>query len=151
MYGYLRNYTTLLKLGMYFSLDESNAYRWIIWAEPVLGSYMTENFDIAKLNKHEEYIVDVIECAVERPKIQGIQREYYSEKKKKHTIKIQLIIEEDTKKIVYVAFDKGSIHDFTLFKNSTKDIDKNIPMLGDSGYQGLDKILINSLTPKKNM
>lgn len=149
MYGYLRDYTTLLKLGMYFSLDESNAYRWIIWAESVLSSYMTENFDITKLNKRKEYIVDVMECTVERPKIQEIQREYYSGKKKKHTIKIQLIIEEDTKKIVYVSFDKGSVHDFTLFKNSTQDMAKDIPMLGDSGYQGLDKILINSLTPKK--
>lgn len=149
MYGYLRDYTTLLKLGMYFSLDESNAYRWIIWAESILSSYMTENFDITKLNKHKEYIVDVMECTVERPKIQEIQREYYSGKKKKHTMKIQLIIEEDTKKIVYVAFDKGSTHDFALFKNSTQDMAKDIPMLGDSGYQGLDKILINSLTPKR--
>ena len=90
-----------------------------------------------------------MECVVERPKIQVIQREYYSGKKKKHTIKIQIIIESDTKKIVYVAFDKGSTHDFNLFKNSTSDMDKDVPMLADSGYQGLDKILSKCLTPKK--
>lgn len=149
MYGYLRDYTTFLKLGMYFGLDESNAYRWTIWSETILSSYMTEDFDITKLDKNKEYLVDVTECIVERPKIQEIQREYYSGKKKKHTMKIQLIIEEDTKKIAYVAFDKGSTHDFALFKNSTQDINKDISMLGDSGYQGLDKILSNSLTPKK--
>ncbi len=97
MYGYLRDYTTFLKLGMYFGIDEGNAYRWTVWAESVLSEYMTEDFDITKLNKNKEYIVDVMECAVERPKVQEIQREYYSGKKKKHTIKIQLIIEEDTK------------------------------------------------------
>ena len=149
MYGYLRDYTTFLKLGMYFGIDESNAYRWVTWAENVLSEYMTENFDISKLDINKEYIVDVMECPVERPKIQEIQREYYSGKKKKHTIKIQIIIEENSKKIVYVAFDKGSTHDFTLFKNSTKDINKDVSMLADSGYQGLDKILSNSLTPKK--
>ena len=149
MYGYLRDYTTFLKLGMYFGLHESNAYRWVIWAEQTLSSYMNEDFNITKLTKNKEYLVDVTECAVERPIVQEIQREYYSDKKKKHTMKIQLIIEANTKKIVYVAFDKGSTHDFTLFKNSTEDIDKDVNMIGDSGYQGLDKILTNSLTPKK--
>ena len=108
---------------------------------------MTEKFDITKLNKHKEYIVDVMECTVTHPRIKEIQREYYSEKK--HTIKIQIIIEEDTKKIVYVAFDKDSTHDFALFKNSTQDMTKDIPILGHSDYQRLDKILINSLTQKK--
>ena len=149
MYSYLRDYTTFLKLGIYYEIDESNVYRWVTWAESVLSDYMTENFDISKLDKNKEYIVDVTECPVERPKIQEIQREYYSGKKKKHTIKIQIIIEEDTKKIVYVAFDKGSVHDFTLFKNSTKDLNKDVPMLADSGYNGLDKILSKCLTPKK--
>lgn len=149
MYGYLRDYNTFLKLGMYFGIDESNAYRWTVWAQSVLEEYMTEDFDITKLDKSKEYIVDVMECVVERPKIYEIQREYYSGKKKKHTMKIQLIIEEDTKKIVYVAFDKGSVHDFTLFKDSTQNIDKEIAMLADSGYQGLDKIMSKCLTPKK--
>ena len=46
---------------------------WIVWAESVLEEYMTEYFDITKLNKNKEYIVDVMECVVERPKIQEIQ------------------------------------------------------------------------------
>lgn len=149
MYSYLRDYTTFLKLGMYFGIDESNAYRWIIWCESILSTYMTEDFDIAKLDKNKEYIVDVTECTIQRPKVQEIQREYYSGKKKKHTIKIQLIIEEDSRKIVHVAFDKGSTHDFSLFKDSTENIDKDIHMLADSGYQGLDKIFSKCLTPKK--
>lgn len=149
MYGYLRDYTTFLKLGMYFGIDESNAYRWIIWAESVLNSYMTEDFDISKLDRNKEYFVDVTECAVERPVVQEVQREYYSGKKKKHTMKIQLIIEENFKRIVYVAFNKGSVHDFTLFKESTTNLDRKTNMLADSGYQGLDKILPKSLIPKK--
>lgn len=97
---------------------KSNAYRWMKWCEEVLRSYSIETFTSSKLNKNMEYIVDVMECPIQRPSNQEIQREYYSGKKKKHTIKIQIIIESTTKKIVYVAFDKGSVHDFNLFKVS---------------------------------
>lgn len=46
---------------MYFGIDESNANRWIVWSESVLEEYMTENFDITKLDKNKEYIVDVMD------------------------------------------------------------------------------------------
>lgn len=149
MFFYYRDYDTYFKLGIYFEIDESNAYRWIKWCEEILRSYSIETFTPSKLTKNKEYIVDVMECLIERPKKQEIQREYYSGKKKKHTIKIQIIIESTTKKIVYVAFDKGSIHDFNLFKNSTKDFDDLLKFLADSGYLGIHKIFKNSLIPKK--
>lgn len=41
-----------------------------------------------------------------------------------------ILKEENPKKIVYVVFDKDSIHDFTLVKDGTQNIDKDIPMLG---------------------
>ena len=65
-------------------------------------------------------------------------------------MKMQWIIKKKKKKIVYVAFDKGSVHDFTLFKESNLDLDKEINVLGDSSYQDLDKILSKSLTKKRN-
>lgn len=149
MYNYYRDYNTFLKLGLYFEIDESNAYRWIKWCESILQSYMSEDFDISKINIQNELIVDVMECLIQRPKIYEIQREYYSGKKKKHTIKIQVIIEEKTKKIVGVAFGKGSVHDFSLFQKSTKELDTLAKFLADSGYQGILKLFPNSLTPKK--
>lgn len=149
MYTYYRDYTTLYKIGIYFGLHESNTYRQIKWAESILQAYITETFDISKINTRKELIVDVMECPIQRPKSMEIQREYYSGKKKKHTIKVQIIIEADTKKIVYVAFDKGSIHDFNLFKNSAKELNTIAKILADSGYQGIQKIFKNSITPKK--
>ena len=52
-------------------------------------------------------------------------------------------------KIIATAFANGSTHDFRIFKESELSIDKNIRCLGDSGYQGLMKILANSKTPHK--
>ena len=149
MYSYYRDYTTFFKLGFYYNLDESNAYRWVTWAEEVLKSYLIEPLELSKLNPNKEYIVDVTECLINRPGNYEIQREYYSGKKGTHTIKVQIIIEADTKKIVHVAFDKGHVHDFTLFKESTKKLSNLFKFIADSGYQGLEKIMPNSITPKK--
>ena len=96
-----------------------------------------------------EKMVDVTECTIQRSKNSESQVYYYSGKKKKHTIKIQLIIDEKTKEIVSIAFDAGSIHDFLLFKNTTKDLNELISFLGDSGYQDITNIFKNSMIPKK--
>lgn len=146
---YYRDYTTLEKLGLYYGLDVSNALRTINWVELTLGSYIIEPFDINKINIAEELLVDVTECPIQRPLNNEIQKEYYSGKKKKHTIKIQIIIEEKSKKIVFVAFDKGHIHDFNLFKESVKGLNPLAKFLADSGYQGILDLFQNSLTPKK--
>ncbi len=85
---------------------------------------------------------------LKRPKIYEVQRDYYSGKKK-HTIKMQIIMDSKTKKIIGVAFDKGSVHDFNLFKTTTSELSKSMAFIADSGYQGIDKIFQNSITPKK--
>ena len=156
MFFFYRHYPTFFKLGIEFGIDKANAYRWVKWAEDILfdkisGVSVTlgNQINLSDLNNQKEHLVDVTECTIQRPKNYEIQREYYSGKKKKHTIKIQIIIEAETKRIVSIAFDKGSIHDFNLFKKSTKNLEEIIKFLADSGYQGIDKIFPNSMTPKK--
>ncbi|WP_416375396.1 transposase family protein [Spiroplasma poulsonii] len=47
------------------------------------------------------------------------QKQSYSGKKKKHTtIKTQVIIEQETKKIIATSFSLGKKHDYALFKES---------------------------------
>ena len=48
-----------------------------------LVEYSMELFDSSNMNWDNEYIVDVMECSIERPKSQELQREFYSCKKKK--------------------------------------------------------------------
>ena len=156
---YYRDYPTFLSLGFQYDLDESNAYRWVKWAEKIIFQNIHKEEEIEEdklidisvlgMSNHKLYLVDVTECSIERPKNIEIQKEYYSGKKKKHTIKIQIILDEKTKKIVSVAFDKGSTHDYNLFKQSTEKLDKKTTFVADSGYQGLSNIFTNSTTPKK--
>ena len=43
---------------------------------------------------------------------------YYSGKKKKHTLKIQLVADASTLDVLCIFVGKGSQHDFSIFKNS---------------------------------
>ena len=150
---YYRDYNTFFSLGNMFGIDEANAYRWIKWCEEIVSTdllfMINEITNRSKINITQENLVDVTECSIQRPKNQETQREYYSGKKKKHTIKIQIIIDEITKQIISVDFDKGSVHDFKLFKNTTEELDKTISFLADNGYLGIQNIFEKSLTPKK--
>ncbi|MGQ7073312.1 transposase [Escherichia sp. SP-MK2] len=61
--------------------------------------------------------------------------------KKYHTIKTQIILNQQTKEILCIAQEKGRIHDFRLFKESMgQTIHRKITLLEDSGYQGIQKI-----------
>ena len=77
------------------------------------------------------------------------QKEWYSGKKKKHTIKTQIIANAKDNRILSIAQAKGSVHDFNLFKQSYIAINENIKIQADSGYQGICDIHKNSETPKK--
>lgn len=77
------------------------------------------------------------------------QRIHYSGKKKRHTQKAQLIVNQQTQEIIATAFAKGSKHDFQLFKDSHVIMSTSICSLADSGYQGLHHLHKNSQTPFK--
>jgi len=92
--------------------------------------------------------VDVMESPVERPKHR--QKHWYSGKKKRHTIKSQIVICAKTKMIIAVFIDCGSTHDFKMWKKSIGvKVVKHIKIQADSGYQGIDKFHKNSETPAK--
>ena len=64
-------------------------------------------------------------------------------------MKIQVLIERETKKIICLEHDKGRVHDFKIFKNSRVKLGKTIKNIADKGYQGIAKIHELSETPIK--
>lgn len=88
------------------------------------------------------------ESPVERPKYG--QKQWYSGKKKRHTIKTQIVICAKNRMIIAIFVDCGSTHDFKMWKKSIGvRVVKHIKIEADSGYQGIDKLHNNSETPKK--
>ena len=77
------------------------------------------------------------------------QKYYYSGKKKKHTLKTQVLVTL-TGKILALDINKGRTHDFKVFKQSksTRKITAS-RVLADSGYIGIKKLCPNAKLPKK--
>ena len=79
------------------------------------------------------------------------QRQFYSGKKKKHTLKSQIVVHKKSRKIICTAFSKGRRHDFKLFKESGTRIHPKTLSLTDTGYQELKKIHAKPMLPKKKI
>ena len=60
-----------------------------------------------------------------------------------------MVVDKKNHKIICTAFANGKRHDFRLFKGSQTRIHSEIKVLTDTGYQGLQKLHINSEMPKK--
>ena len=78
------------------------------------------------------------------------QRRFYSGKKKRHTLKTQLVIDKISQKVICTSFIHAKRHDFHLFKQSGVRFQASTHLLTDSGYQGLQKIHANTSYPRKS-
>ena len=59
------------------------------------------------------------------------------------------MVNQKTLQIVCTAHGKGKEHDFRLFKKSSVKLAQKIKLLGDKGYQGIQKLHEFSQTPYK--
>ncbi len=130
---YYRTYTTYLFLAQIFHVDEATICRAIKRIAPLAERVLKikpEKF--LKENELKELIVDATEQRIERPKN---QRDYYSGKKHAHTIKSEIVVDQ-RKRIVQASKPyEGRVHDFNIRK--TEGPLPAVPILADSGYQGL--------------
>jgi hypothetical protein len=74
---------------------------------------------------------------------------FYSGKKKRHTIKTQVVVCRRSRKIICTAFTNGKRHDFRLFRESGVRIAPSVELMADTGYQGVAKMHANSELPRK--
>lgn len=151
---YWREYRTYFHIGVTYGYSESAAFQCIRWIENTL--IKSNEFKLPgkktllqKKPKFKAVLMDVAESPIERPK-KG-QRKYYSGKKKRHTIKAQVVVDQKTQKVICTAFEKGKCHDFRMYKESKVRFMSNIMVLTDTGYQGLQKLHEKTLMPKKKL
>lgn len=145
---YMRNYPTFLILGEQFGISES-------YANKIFHRFSGILVKVLRLPSRDDLMsadlkavaIDVTEQPIERPK-RG-QKAYYSGKKKRHTIKVQMVVQLGTLCILAVFCDKGHVHDFKMLKKSRPVLHPKVLKLGDSGYQGLYRLYSNSQTPVK--
>ncbi len=144
---YYRVYVTQAFLGGLFGVDAGTVCRWV----GEIGLALTGVFRIPERKVRiapgelREACVDATEQPVNRPS-QG-QRRYYSGKKKRHTIKHQVVVVRKRKrgrgkrKVRVAAVSKaapGKTHDKKVYDRSRLELPDGVRGTGDSGYQGTD-------------
>lgn len=77
------------------------------------------------------------------------QKRYYSGKKKGHSLKIQVVLDKRTQRMICLCFGTGRRHDFHLYKKSRLPLHPKIKVYADTGYVGLSRLHKNTEIPKK--
>jgi len=89
----------------------------------------------------EEIMTDGTEISCYRPQDNDKQKEHYSGKRKRHTLKIQLTVSSSKRVLDVSKTYPGSVHDKKIF-DTEKTVDKTTRYsrhLVDKGYYGVDK------------
>jgi DDE superfamily endonuclease/Helix-turn-helix of DDE superfamily endonuclease len=150
---YYRLYITHTLSGFLFDLDQSNVYRDIRHIEPLVKRCipLPERLYniIRRLRTVEEVkkyfpefkaFIDVTEQEIQRPKDKNKKRNYYSGKKKKHTVKTQYMVNKEGK-ILHKSrhHKKGRQHDYTVYKDEQPQTPSQVENVLDLGYLGCEK------------
>jgi hypothetical protein len=82
---------------------------------------------------------DSTEQQIPRPVDKRRRTVYYSGKKKKHTIKTQLMVNNHGFVIHKLGYKKGSRHDYDIYKKNHPIAPKDVVNVFDLGYLGVEK------------
>lgn len=144
---YYRTYITHTFLGYLFQLHNSNICRLLKKMEPLLAKKVTITKDRSlTADKVLKILADVSEQPTQRPSKK--QKKSYSGKKKRHTIKTEIVMQEDGKIVSVSKSHKGRVHDFRIRK-SEKPLPVSSIKIADSGYQGWQKLQSHVVIPYK--
>lgn len=144
---YYRAYLTQEFVGFLFGVDKGTVSRKVQELSPCMAGVFRIPEKKVRIDPDDltAVFVDATEQATHRPKRK--QRRSYSGKKKRHTLKHQIVVTRKRKapgekqrvqiKAVSKAA-KGRVHDKKLYDRSRLRIPNGVPKSGDSGYQGSD-------------
>lgn len=146
MYLYfLKNYCSLEKLGLMFNVSTSTAWRYVKFMTSVFENLECLNNIFSEDSKF--LLVDGTETEVERP-LSNVNFVYYYGRKKKFSVKTQVVVDPLTMNVVSIECCEGSMHDFELFKYTYDGlcIKQCTCLIADAGYVGIRGIHSNSFS-----
>ena len=149
---YYRLYITYTLAGFLFNLDQSNVCRDIQKIERLVIQCIQIPQKIYRITKRlktpeevEEYFpgfisfIDSTEQQIPRPIDNKRKRMFYSGKKKRHTIKIQIMVNNYGLIIHKLGYKKGRRHDYDIYKKNHPVTPKEVVNVFDLGYLGVEK------------
>ncbi len=82
--------------------------------------------------------IDCTEQQIPRPADNKRKKMFYPGKKKRHTIKNQIMVNKDGHILHKVGYKKGRKHDYDVYKNNHPVIPKEVVNVVDLGYLGIE-------------
>jgi hypothetical protein len=147
---YYRLYITYTLSGFLFDLDQSNVCRDICIIEPLVKlciplpkKLYKRTTRLRTIDEVEEYFpgfktfIDSSEQEIPRPKNKRRRKSYYSGKRKKHTVKIQYMVNSEGLILHKTEHKKGRKHDYDIFKNKHPTTPLQVENVFDLGYIGV--------------
>ena len=148
---YYRLYITYTLAGFLFDLDQSNICRDIQKIESLIRKCVPIPQKIYNKTKRlrtaedvEKYFpgflafTDCTEQQIQRPVDKRRRKAYYSGKKKTHTIKTQLLVNNRGFIIHKTRYKKGRRHDYDSYKENHPVTPKEVLNVFDLGYLGVE-------------
>jgi DDE superfamily endonuclease/Helix-turn-helix of DDE superfamily endonuclease len=163
---WLRQYPTQDVLGYFLGISQATVSRYLERVLPILeqdgqdrmrmpdpGRKRRRKLDELLRDMPEIMVViDSFEQKVQRPKDAAERDAWYSGKKKTHTVKSQVAVDEETGEIADIPESvPGPTADITLLEQSDllDKLPEGVGGMGDSGYQGIAKLHKHGFSPRK--
>ena len=162
---WLRQYPTDPVLAYLFGSDDATVRRYVVRWLPLLEAAGQDTMRLPDRGRQRgkpldalltdlpavAVLIDTFEQRIQRPKDRTVADRYYSGKKKQHTLKSQVAVDE-TGEVVDVAESvPGPTADITLLEESQllDRLPEEVGGLGDLGYVGIDKRQRHSAAPRR--
>jgi hypothetical protein len=158
---YFRFYPVQVLQGFLFGLSQPQASDWIHRLTPILNAALGYEQQLPARQAREietilsacpelEFMIDGTERPIRRPKAAEQQKAKYSGKKKRHTVKNNIITEKKTGKIKGLSPTvSGKIHDKKLADEQGLRFPENSKLWQDTGFQGYAPEHVTIIQPKK--
>jgi len=150
--AYYRLYMTHTLAGFLFDLDQSSICRDIQKIEPLIRKCIPipqKIYNITKRLKTPEEVekcfpgflcfIDSTEQQIPRPKNKTRRETYFSGKKKRHTVKTQLMVNSQGLIIHKTKHRKGRRHDYHIYKKNRPVTPNQVVNVFDLGYLGVER------------
>lgn len=130
---YYRTYTNHVFLGMVMGIDNSNVCRYLRQIEPLLAGIF--RIPERRIDMSQEEILEIIFDATEQ-ETEKRPGSSWSGKKKRNTIKTQIVVNPQGKIKAVSKSIKGSVHDKKLYDQARAFTNIKVKRKADLGYVG---------------
>lgn len=157
---YFRLYPTQVVQGFLFGIGQSQAWEWIHKLSRILNQALGYEKQLperepARLEAvlrecpNLEFMIDGTERPINRPQDPDQQQDYYSGKKKRHSVKNNVLSQRGGKIVFLSDTYSGRVHDKAICDGEVYEFPEGSTLWQDSGFQGFAPPGVTIRQPKK--